>query len=133
MMAHLRHNLGSLERAILLHVADGGTILARDITAHFEKKTGRARTTVLTVMERLTQKGYLKRSKVGYLLRYKCTVSRATLLAQIVGTFVDEALQGRIAPLMAFAIKSRKLSGADARTLGPILARLEAKERGGKR
>lgn len=42
MMAHLRHNLGSLERAILLHVADGGTILARDITAHFEKRTGRA-------------------------------------------------------------------------------------------
>jgi len=133
MMAHLRHNLGSLERAILLHVADGGTILARDITAHFEKKTGRARTTVLTVMERLTQKGYLKRSKVGYLLRYKFTVSRATLLAQIVGTFVDEALEGRIAPLVAYASKSRKLSGADARTLGPILARLEANERGGKR
>lgn len=84
-------------------------------------------------MERLTQKGYLKRSKVRYLLRYKCTVSRATLLAQIVGTFVDDALEGRIAPLVAYASKSRKLSGADARKLGPILARLEAKERGGKR
>lgn len=132
-MPRLRHNLGSLERAILLHVADGGAILARDITAHFEKKTGRARTTVLTVMERLTQKGYLKRTKVGYLLRYKCTISRAALLGQIVGTFVDESLQGRIAPLVAYLTQSRKLSAADARKLKPILAHLEASERGGKR
>ena len=41
-MPRLRHNLGSLERLILEHVADKGPILAHDVTAHFEKNTGRA-------------------------------------------------------------------------------------------
>jgi BlaI family penicillinase repressor len=132
-MPRLRHNLGSLERLILEHVADKGPTLARDITAHFEKNTGRARTTVLTVMERLTQKGYLKREKLGGLLRYTCTISRADLMRQIVGTFVDDVLHGHVAPFVAFLTKSRKLTVDEVRKLERLLKRLESKERGAKK
>jgi predicted transcriptional regulator len=132
-MPRLRHNLGSLERLILEHVADRGPILARDVTEHFEKNTGRARTTVLTVMDRLREKGYLKREKLGGLVRYTCTISRADLMRQIVGTFVDDVLHGHVAPFVAFLTKSRKLTGDEVRKLERLLKRLEAKERGAKR
>ena len=120
---------GSLERLIMEFVCDKGAILARDVTAHFEKTTGRARTTCLTVMDRLHQKGYLKREKLGGLLRYTATITRAELMRQIVGTFVDEALQGRIGPLVAYLTKNRKLTRDEVKKLERILKRLEAKER----
>jgi predicted transcriptional regulator len=132
-MPRLRHNLGSLERLILEQVADRGPTLARDVTAYFEKNTGRARTTVLTVMERLYEKGYLKREKLGGLLRYTCTISRADLMRQIVGTFVEDVLHGRVAPFVAYLTKSRKLTSDEIRKLEQLLKRLEAKERGAKK
>ncbi|HXY36868.1 MAG TPA: BlaI/MecI/CopY family transcriptional regulator [Planctomycetaceae bacterium] len=132
-MPRLRHNLGSLEKLILEHVADKGPILARDVTEHFEKKTGRARTTVLTVMDRLREKGYLKREKLGLFVRYTCKISRADLMQQIVGTFVDDVLHGRISPFVAYLTKSRKLTSNEIRKLEQLLKRLEAKERGTKK
>src|SRR5580704_8572834 len=131
-MPRLRHNLGSLERLILEHVADKGPILARDVTEHFEKNTGRARTTVLTVMDRLREKGYLKREKLGGLVRYTCTISKADLMRQVIGTFVEDVLHGRVAPFVAYLTKSRKLTTDEIRKLERILKRLETKERRSK-
>jgi predicted transcriptional regulator len=127
------YGLGSLERLILEHVADKGPILARDVTEYFETHTGRARTTVLTVMDRLREKGYLKREKLGGLVRYTCKISRADLMRQIVGTFVDEVLHGRVSPFVAYLTKSRKLTGDEVRKLEQLLKRLEAKEWGPKK
>jgi predicted transcriptional regulator len=132
-MPRRRGTFGSLERLILEYVSDKGAILARDVTAHFEKTTGRARTTVLTVMDRLREKGYLKREKLGGLVRYTCTISKADLMRQVIGTFVEDVLHGRVAPFVAYLTKSRKLTTDEIRKLERILKRLETKERRSKR
>ncbi len=132
-MPRSRDPLGRLQRPVLEYIAEKGSVPAREVTAHFEKTIGRARTTVLTVMERLHKKGYLKRQKSGGMLRYSTTVSRADLMRQIVGDFVEDVLGGRVSPFVAYLTKSRKLKSDEVRKLEQLLKRIETRERRAKR
>ena len=51
--------------------------------------TGKARTTILTLMEQLRQKKYLKRRKVGGLYRYSPTASSTDVVRGLVKDFVE--------------------------------------------
>ncbi len=57
--------LGHLELSVLQYVADHPSITVREVAAHFAETSGLARTTLLTVMERLRSKAYLKRKKAA--------------------------------------------------------------------
>ncbi len=60
-----REPLGRLELDVLQYIADHHPISVREVAAHFAATSGQARTTLLTVMERLRAKGYLKRRKAA--------------------------------------------------------------------
>ncbi len=80
-----REPLGHLELDVLQYVSDHHPISVRDVAAHFAETSGQARTTVLTVMERLRAKGHLSRRKVGGRHHYTPTVPKAELLNRMVG------------------------------------------------
>ena len=56
MMARRKERLGRLELDVLRYVADHHPISVREVAAHFAAASGQARTTVLTVMQRLRGK-----------------------------------------------------------------------------
>jgi predicted transcriptional regulator len=127
-----RETLGSLERSVLEYIAESGPATVREVAAHFEETTGRARTTVLTVMERLRKKGYLKRRKSEGVHRYVSTVSRPDLLRHIVGEFVENVLGGRVSPFVAYLSETSKLNSEEVRKLEKLLKQIEMRERGAK-
>src|SRR6188508_859073 len=94
--------LGRLELEVLQYVADHQPASVRDVATHFAETSGQARTTLLTVMERLRTKGYLKRRKIGGANRYTPTMAKAELLSRMVGEFVEDVLGGSASPFVAY-------------------------------
>lgn len=125
----LRDPLGPLELDVLQHVADHHPLTVREVTRHFAKTSGQARTTLQTVMERLRAKGYLIRRKVGGVQRYSPKISKAELLHGLVRNFVDEVLDGSVSPFIAYLARSSHLTLTELRNLERVLQKLEARER----
>jgi len=123
-----REPLGPLELDVLQYVSDHHPISVRDVAAHFAETSGQARTTVLTVMQRLRAKGHLSRRKVGGRHHYTPTVPKAELLNRMVGDFVDDVLGGSVSPFVAYLAQSSLLSGDEVRKLEQLLRRIESRE-----
>jgi predicted transcriptional regulator len=128
MTAQPTEPLGRLELEVLRYVADQQPASVREVATHFAETSGQARTTLLTVMERLRAKGYLKRRKVASVYRYTPTVTQADLLGRMVGKFVDDVLGGSVSPFVAYLSRSSLLSDDEARKLEQLLKRIESRE-----
>jgi len=124
-----REPLGHLELDVLQYVSDHHPISVRDVAAHFAETSGQARTTLLTVMERLRAKGHLTRRKVAGRHHYTPTVPKAELLSRMVGDFVDEVLGGSVSPFVAYLSQSPLLSAEESRRLEQLLRRIESREK----
>ena len=120
--------LGPLELDVLQYIADHHPISVREAATHFAETSGHARTTLLTVMERLRAKGFLTRRKVGGLHRYTPTIPKAELLHRMVGDFVDDVLGGSVSPFVAYLSRSSHLSQDEARSLIRLLKSIESRE-----
>jgi predicted transcriptional regulator len=123
--------LGRQELAILRFIAEHHPVTVRDVAAHFAETSGLARTTVLTVMQRLLRKGYLTRRKRDGMPSYSSALSSQKLLDQVVGEFVDEVLGGAVSPFVAYLTRSAHLSSDEVRKLEKLLDQLESREKGG--
>jgi predicted transcriptional regulator len=128
-----REVLGHLEIDVLQHVADHHPITVREVARHFAETSGQARTTILTVMERLRAKGYLGRRKVNGVHQYSPKIAKAELLHGLVGDFVEGVLGGSVSPFVAYLLKSPGLTAAESRNIEKLLELLEAREQERKR
>jgi predicted transcriptional regulator len=81
-------------------------------------------------MERLREKGYLKRCKSSGAHRYTPTISKADLLYRLVSGFIDEVLGGEVSPFVAYLTRSSLLNDGELRQFKELLQRLESRERG---
>jgi predicted transcriptional regulator len=123
-------SLGRQELDVLRYIAAHDSLTVREVADHFGKINGLARTTILTVMQRLRRKGYLKRTTAAGVQRYSSTLTPDRLLDQVVGEFVDEVLGGAVSPFVAYLTRSAHLSKDEVRKLEQLLNRLETREKG---
>jgi predicted transcriptional regulator len=115
-MSAIPRQLGRAELEILQFVADHHPIRVGEV----------ARTTVLTVMERLRSKGYLRRKKIGGTWHYSPKIAKSTLLRTLVERFVDESLEGSLSPFMAYLAESESLSDEEFEQLKQLVQELES-------
>ena len=121
-----RPPLGEQELALLRYVIDRAPVSVGEAAEAFGKAHGLARTTVLTMMERLRNKGYLERSRDdGGAYRYSPCVSRAELLRALVGDFTERMLGGSLQPFVAYLAEETELSDEELATLRKLVARLD--------
>jgi predicted transcriptional regulator len=88
-----------------------------------------ARSTVLTMMERLRRKGYLSRRMAQGVFRYRACASSADLLKDAVQRFVERSLDGSVSPFLAYLSEAPELSDQERQELERIVARLDAANR----
>ena len=119
-----RPPLGDQELEILRFVADNAPISVGDVAGRYAESHKLARTTVLTVMERLRKKGYLTRLKDGGVYRYRPQTEPADLLRHIVQEFVETRLAGSITPFVAYLAEADDLSEEELAALRRIVDRL---------
>jgi predicted transcriptional regulator len=127
--------LGELQLEIMRFLSTHGPLSVAEVTARFGEPRGLARTTVLTVMERLRQKGYLTRTKGGGVFRYAPYAGKAELLRDLVREFVERALEGSVSPFFAYLAGEKALSDEEVAALRQLLEEAAAarKEPGNER
>lgn len=127
-----RKSLGRVELAVLQYVVEQHPVPVKDVAEHMLKTSGQARTTVLTVLERLREKKYLKRRKIKGLNHYSPTVTKSEFLQEQVGEFVDGVLQGSVSPFVAYLNQNSQLTDEECEELKSLISKLESDKKGRK-
>lgn len=131
-MAEPLASLGSTEIEVLRYLGDHSALSVGEVADHFAQTSGQARTTILTIMERLRRKGYLVRKRVKGVYQYSVKVAKQELLRGLVKSFVDTALAGSVSPFVAYLSESGPVSEQDLEHLKRLVRDLEQqrKDRG---
>ncbi len=121
--------LGDQELEVLRYVADYAPITVREAASQFGEPRGLARTTILTVMERLRKKGYLARRKDGGAFEYAPVVAKSEVLKDLVEDFVQKTLGGSLSPFVAYLADAKGLSRKELAELSKIVQEMEPQQK----
>jgi BlaI family transcriptional regulator, penicillinase repressor len=77
--------------------------------------------TVKTMLDRIAQKGYLKREKLGPLCLYKPRVPRKKVVSLAINNFFSTVMDNALAPLFIHMANERKLSDEEIESLKQLI------------
>jgi predicted transcriptional regulator len=122
-------SVGDRELALLRYVGERGSATVGEVAEGFGRPDGLARSTVLTMMERLRQKGHLTRRQVDGVYRYSPRASTGEVLRGAVRSFVDKTLGGSVRPFAAYLAERSDVSEEELSELEAVVARLQSRGR----
>ncbi len=122
-------NIGQAQLEVLQYVADHQPIRVGDVAEHFAATQGKARTTILTVMEKLREKGFLTRKKRRGVFHYSLRNPKHEVLADVVERFVEQSLGGSISPFIAYLAESRGITDDERDKLKELVQDLDSNKR----
>lgn len=117
-------SLGRAESEVLRFIAERHPISVREVAESFRDVR---KTTILNVMERLREKGFLTREPKDGIYQYSPTQTQATLMRGLVADFVDTMLGGSVEPFAAYLAEKETLTETELARLKEIIAKLEEK------
>ncbi|MCD9026725.1 BlaI/MecI/CopY family transcriptional regulator [Luteimonas sp. BDR2-5] len=121
-----KKSIGDQELALLQYVGQQGASSVRDVAAGFGEARGLARSTVLTMMERLRAKGYLRRRQADGVYRYSATAGEGDVVRGAVGAFVEKTLQGSVSPFVAWMSRRGTITDEELAELEALVATLKS-------
>lgn len=124
-----RKSIGDQELALLHYVAAQGDASVGEVASAFGESRGLARSTVLTMMERLRGKGFLRRSQVEGVFRYSGTSGPEDVVRGAVGKFVENTLQGSVSPFVAWMSERGRVSDEELAELEALVANLQSQRK----
>lgn len=124
-----RRTLGELELEVLKVVGERQPCSMAEVAAVMAGRGGYARTTILTVMARLTDKGFVKRRKLGRVYRYSAARQPQAVVQGLIRQFVEKVLDGSPAPFVAYLSEAEDLTDEEVESLREIARSLERRRR----
>jgi predicted transcriptional regulator len=115
-------SLGQLELEVLKMVWDKPGSSVPQLTDALLERKDYARTTILTVVQRLHKKRFLSRKKQEGAFRYFPTDSKACVMGNLTQQFVEKAFNGSAASLVQHLTQT-KLSAAELAEMRNIIER----------
>ena len=119
-------DLGDQELEVLRYVADHAPLTVREAAEQWGEPRGLARTTILTVMERLRKKGYLARHKAGGSFAYTPVIAKTEVLRGLVQNFVEKTLAGSLSPFVAYLADSKGLAPGELDALKKLVQEMDS-------
>ncbi len=124
-----RKSIGDQELALLQYIGEHGEASVGEVAASFGEARGLARSTVLTMMERLRTKAYLSRRQVEGVYRYATTAEQGDVVQGAVGSFVEKTLQGSVSPFVAWMSQRAEVSETELAELEALVAKLQSQRK----
>lgn len=121
--------IGDQELALLQYVAEQDGATAGQAAEGFGAPRGLARSTVLTMMERLRLKGHLDRQQVDGVYQYSSPASSGQVMLGVVRTFVEKTLGGSVSPFVTYLTEEAEVSDAELAELEDLVAKLQSKRK----
>ncbi len=122
-------SIGDQELALLHYLDENQQASVGEVAAGFGEPRALARSTVLTMMERLRSKGYLKRRQVKGVYRYSTATGPAEAMRSAVGSFVAKTLSGSVSPFVAWMSEHADVSDHELAELEALVAHLQSRRK----
>jgi len=122
-------SIGDQELALLHYLAEHQPASVGEVAASYGEDRGLARSTVLTMMERLRGKGYLKRRHVKGIYRYSTATGPGEAMRSAVGQFVEKTLSGSVSPFVAWMSERATVSDNELAELQALVAQLQSQRK----
>ncbi len=116
--------IGDRELALLRWIAERGGASVGTAADKYGEPRGLARSTVLTMMERLRGKGHLDRRRVDGVFHYTSPASPRELMRGVVASFVESTLGGSLTPFTAYLADAEEVSDDELAELEELVSRL---------
>ena len=120
-------SLGELELEVLKIIWERQPCTVQDVAEVMRERRGLARTTVLTVMQRLHKKELLKRRKHEGIYHYSTTEERSAVMSGLIQQFLDRVLDGSALPFIAYLAEAKGLTQEQSEGLRKIGRHLDRK------
>jgi BlaI family penicillinase repressor len=118
--------LGDAELEVLKALWDAGPGTVRQVLQHLHDRGRKvAYTTVLTVLSRLEQKGYVASDKSGLAYIYKPKVSRQKVVGSRLKAVVEQLYDGAAAPLVLHLMESQRFTPEEIEQLQRLIKKLD--------
>ena len=121
--------IGDQELGLLHYLSDHESASVGEVATGFGEPRGLARSTVLTMMERLRSKGYLKRRQLKGMYRYSTATGPGEAMRSAVGSFVEKTLSGSVSPFVAWMSERAKVSDTELAELEALVVQLQSKRK----
>jgi predicted transcriptional regulator len=125
-----RRSIGDRELALLHYIGRQSEASVGEVASGFGESRGLARSTVLTMMERLRAKGFLKRRRSDGVFRYSTTAGEKDVVQDAVSSFVERTLQGSVSPFVAWMSRRGKVSDEELAALEALVEKLQSTRKG---
>ncbi|PIZ61818.1 MAG: hypothetical protein COY19_11925 [Candidatus Marinimicrobia bacterium CG_4_10_14_0_2_um_filter_48_9] len=127
-MGHRQKNLEPLSKfewTIMNRIWEKGRQTAREVMEALPVEHRRAYTTIQTYLERLVEKGYLQKEKLGLVNFYTATVNRSSVVEGATSHFVNQVFGGSASRLAAFLLPNINLQPEDILVIRQMLKEAE--------
>ncbi len=119
--------LSEAQMDIMGAVWDRGEVTVADVWKAVTARRKVARSTVLTMITRLVDKGWLCCDEEGHAFRYRAAVPREATLGTVVRRLVDTAFGGSAEGLVMALLHGRGVSKEEARRIKKMIDHAEDK------
>jgi len=117
--------LSQFEWLIMNHLWIDDKASAREVMESMPEEAQRAYTTIQTYLERLVDKGYLAKEKIGMVNFYTTQVPREEVVDGATNSFIERVFQGSGSSLAAYLLKNKSLNPDDLQKIKDILEKGE--------
>jgi BlaI family penicillinase repressor len=117
--------LTAQELEIMKIVWSSGACTVRGVYESLLERRKIAYTTVMTMMNILEQKGYLKKAQKDRAYVYQATRPQKQVIRGMVREFVDRVFNGSAEPLLLHLVEDRRLSEEDLQEIRRIMGQGE--------
>ena len=117
--------LSQFEWLIMNHLWVSDRASAREVMESMPEASQRAYTTIQTYLERLVDKGYLAKEKIGMVNFYTTQVPREEIVDGATNSFIERVFQGSGSSLAAYLLKNKSLNPDDLQKIKDILEKGE--------
>lgn len=114
-----------LELEILKVLWDHGPMRVREVRDALAEVRGLAYTSVMTVMNIMTDKGFLKRTKSGNSFVYRAAIKRKSTSRKMLGDLVDRLYEGSAASALLQLLETADLDEAEREQIRAIIQQKE--------
>lgn len=117
--------LGETEMEVLNHVWELGEATVKEVRKRILKDRDVAYTTIMTVMQNLTDKGYLKYYKDGVTYVYSPAMEPESVRSNLIKDLITKVFKGSPKELVQTLVNSENLSEKDLTEIKSMIDQME--------
>lgn len=115
------NSLGPLEADVMQVIWERQAVMVQDVFEVLSSQRSIAYNTVMTVMTRLAQKGFLKRQKLGRAYMYYPTTTKAEVARGMLQYVVDKIFCGSKVPVISHLLEDKSISDEELNYLQALV------------